>query len=327
MVAAVALLFGVTWSASARPAPTVLTTFAPWATVGSRIAFVGGTVSGRTKIWVEQFGAIQPAALGPAACVKEEEIDELAPGPNGTWACLERTVGNTEAYYSVDVVSRTGASKQVATEGGPAVGGYGSSESIPFVFGDGGFLGYLRLTASGPGQLMRITPAGRAAHVADLAGIETPEAVAIAAGHLAILQPASVSVYTTGGQQLATITADARSIALTSDSVVLRTRDGHLAVYTLRGQLVHSYPLGRATAFSDLAAYGGYAVYLAGGKTVRAVALATGLNRIVARGGTGSFYNGLSLQAPGAVLPVTTPLGTVTLRFLPSATLKALLAR
>jgi len=326
VVAAVALLFGVTWSASARPAPTVLTTFAPWATVGSRIAFVG-TVSGRTKIWVEQFGAIQPAALGPAACVKEEEIDELAPGPNGTWACLERTVGNTEAYYSVDVVSRTGASKQVATEGGPAVGGYGSSESIPFVFGDGGFLGYLRLTASGPGQLMRITPAGRAAHVADLAGIETPEAVAIAAGHLAILQPASVSVYTTGGQQLATITADARSIALTSDSVVLRTRDGHLAVYTLRGQLVHSYPLGRATAFSDLAAYGGYAVYLAGGKTVRAVALATGTNRIVARGGTGSFYNGLSLQAPGAVLPLTSPLGTVTLRFLPLSALKALLAR
>jgi hypothetical protein len=320
------VLFGVTLSASARPASPALSTFGPWATFGPRIAFVG-TVAGRTAIWVEQFGATQPALLGPAACVKQEETDELAPGPNGTWACLERTVGNTEAFYSVDVASRSGVSKEVATAGVLAVGGNASSESIPFVFGDGSFLGYLHLTVSGPGQLMRITSAGRAEHVADLAGIDTPEAIAIASGHLAILQPASVSVYTTGGQQVTTVTARAASIALTSDRVVLRTRDGHLAVYTLRGKLVHSYPLGARTGFPDLAAYGGYAVYLAGGKTVRAVALATGTNRIVARAGTGSFYSGLSLQAPGAVLPLTTPRGTVTLRFLPLSTLKAIVSR
>src|SRR5439155_147191 len=52
LAGASALLFAVTWSAAARPAQPVLTSFGAWATAGSRIAFVG-SVSGRTALWVE----------------------------------------------------------------------------------------------------------------------------------------------------------------------------------------------------------------------------------------------------------------------------------
>jgi hypothetical protein len=94
--------------------PSALSGLGAWATAGSRLAFVA-TVGGRQGLWVERFGSGRPTRIGPAACAKEEQIDQLAAGPNGSWGCLERTVGNTEAYYSVDVISSSGVSRQVAS--------------------------------------------------------------------------------------------------------------------------------------------------------------------------------------------------------------------
>jgi hypothetical protein len=142
LAAALASLAG-----AASGPPPALSGLGAWATAGSRLAFVA-TVGGRQGLWVQRFGS-RPTRIGPAACVKEEQIDQLAAGPDGSWGCLERTVGNTEAYYSVDVVSSSGVSRQVASAGGPTGEGKPPVDSIPQIFGDGNFLGYLHVTADG----------------------------------------------------------------------------------------------------------------------------------------------------------------------------------
>jgi hypothetical protein len=308
--------------------PSALSGLGAWATAGSRLAFVA-TVGGRQGLWVERFGSGRPTRIGPAACAKEEQIDQLAAGPNGSWGCLERTVGNTEAYYSVDVISSSGVSRQVASAGGPTGEGKPPVDSMPQLFGDGNFLGYLHVTADGVVQLMRITASARPRHIATLAGVSVPTAVAIAGRTIAALQQAgNVSVFTTAGEPLATIPTRAASLALTANRVVVRTTNRRLVVYGPRGGLVHSWPLGAATWTAGLGAYGGYAVYLGANKAVRAVRLSTGRDRIVARASSGWFFNGLSLQAPGVVVPRTTQHGKnflVTLRFLPITALRAAL--
>ena len=108
----------------------------------------------------------------------------------------------------------------------------------------------------------------------------------------------------------------------------MRSTSRRLVVYGLRGGLVHSWPLGAATWTAGLGAYGGYAVYLGANKAVRAVRLSSGRDRIVSRAGSGWFFNGLNLQAPGMVVPRTTKEGKnflVTLRFLPITGLRAAL--
>lgn len=306
--------------------PPALRGLGAWGTAGSRLAFVA-TVGGRQGLWVERFGSSRPTRIGPSACVKQEQIDQLAAGPAGSWGCLERTVGNTEAYYSVDVVSRSGVSRQVASAGGPTGEGKPPVDSIPQLFGDGNFLGYLHVNAVGVVQLMRITAGARPQRIATLAGVSVPTAVAIAGRTIAVLQRVgNVSVFTTAGDLLATIPAKAASLALTANRVVVRTTDRRLVVYGLRGGRVHSWPLGAATWSAGLGAYGGYAVYLGANKAVRVVRLSTGRERIVARAGSGWFFNGLSLQAPGVVVPRTTQQGKnflVTLRFLPIRALGA----
>jgi hypothetical protein len=131
---------------------------------------------------------------------------------------------------------------------------------------------------------------------------------------------------TTSGKHLATVRANAASVALTSNRVVVRTRAHRLVVYGLRGGLVHNWPLAASSWTASLGAYGGYAVYLGANKAVHAVRLATGTDRVVARAGAGWYFDGVGLGAPGATVPRTVQHGkafTVTLRFLPMAALRA----
>lgn len=140
-------------------------------------------------------------------------------------------------------------------------------------------------------------------------------------GNLAVREESGiVAVFTLAGRPLATIPARAASIALTGDRVVVRTRDRHLAVYGLRGGPVHDWRLAARTWTAGLAAFGRYALYLGANKAVRAVRLSNGRDVIVAGAGAGFFFGGVSLQASGAVVPLTTQRGT-TLRFLPTAAL------
>ena len=296
-----------------------------WAAAGSRVAFESDKVGGRRGLlWVERFGSQRPTVLRSHSLAGMGEIDQLAAGPSGSWGCLERGVGNTESYYAVDLVTKHGKAKQVATAGGHT-GNQGGPpvSSIPFLVGDGSFLGYLYVTAAGDVQLHQITPNGQHKLVAHLAGVTTPEQAVLANGRLAVREPdGSVKLFTTGGRPLATIPAQAYQVALTASRVVVTSRTNQLVDYTVQGKLVHTWPLGhRQTA---LAAYGRYAVY-SDNHTVHAVRLTNGAERIVSRGGNGWFFTGLSLQAPGAVVPHTTQQFQVTLRFIATAKLRAAL--
>lgn len=306
--------------AGASPAQANLRGFASWTIAGSRLGFVAASASGRRGyLWTQAFGASQPRLLRTSAPIGQEEIDELAPGPNGGWATLERAVGNTGSASTVDVVSSRGGGARVATSG-----------IIPHLVGDGTFLGYLSVTPAGAVQLYRITGA-HATRVAALAGVVSPQQAAAANGHLAVReQNGTVAVFTLLGEPLAQIPARAASVALTANRVVVRTRDRQLVVYGLRGGLVHRWKLGAAGWTAGLAADGRYAVYLGANKALRAVRLSNGRDRIVARAGSGWFFDGVGLQAAGAVVPLTARHGSTfstTLRFLPAATLARVLAR
>jgi len=306
--------------AGAATSAPALRGFTAWTAAGTRLGFVAASVSGRRGyLWTQGFGTAQPRLLRTSPPIGLEEVDELAPGPKGSWAALERTAGNTGSSDSVDVVSSRGGGARVVTGG-----------TIPHLVGDGTFVGYLAVTPAGDVRLYRIEGA-RATLVATLDGVAAPQQAAASNGNLAIRQAnGDVAVFTLGGTPLATIHARAASVALTSNRVVVRTRDRRLVVYGLRGGLLHDWKLGGASWTSGLAAYGRYAVYLGANKALHAVRLADGRDRIVARAGAGWFFDGASLQAPGAVVPLTTRRGsvfTVTLRFLPTATLAKALSR
>jgi hypothetical protein len=307
--------------ADAALVPPSLTNFGPWATKGSQVKFVA-TVRKQAALWTEKFGSNTPKRIALADCGGLGELDQLAVGPKGSVACLDVAPGTDVVYYSLALVSSSGAVKHVASAGGST----GPVDSIPFVFGDSTFLGYLHVTADGVVQLMRITSSGHAQHVADLAGISNPQAVAIDSGHIFIsdLTPSlgvsghgytnSGHVYTVAGQHISTF--DIATIAAGAPigsgpfSVTIRKNrivalyDKRLSVYTLHGQRVHSYPVNPKGAGWP-ATYYGYVVYIRAGNAVHALKLSNGKDRIVARAEKGWFGNGLSLQAPGAVAPLT----------------------
>lgn len=324
-LAAAAMLFIPLAGASSPP---TLTLFGPWATAGSQLVFVANAQH-KSALWSEKFGSSALKRIAPAYCAKGmEEADQLAVGPKGSTACLEATMGVSESFFKLAYVSSAGKVKQVATAGGPAMTGSPPTDSIPIVFGDGSFLGYLHVTADGVVQLMRIGSTGSPSHVADLNGLSNPTAVSIDSGHIAVTQGGSVFVYATSGQQVSTFAAKAAavpSVAIRKDRVVVRTTDKRLVVYTLTGQQVHSYPLGATAHANGLATYGGYAVYLAAGKAVRAVKLTSGRDRIVARSGAGWFFNNVSIQSPGVVAPLTSPGSSVPVKllFIPMAKIRA----
>lgn len=289
-------------AAAPAAAPPRITDLRPWAVSATQLAFVA-RVGGRDGVWVERPGATgAPTRLGPAACGRAQELDALAPGPAGSWLCLERTVGNASSFFSVDLLRANGSVRHVASAGSPGV------DQIPFVAGDGSSLVYVRVTGTGATELMQVTPTGAARHVADLS-VTKPLGLAVAAGHVAVLQAGSVVLTTTSGAPPTTVGVNAASIALTPTRLVAHTRDRRIAVYTLQGRLLHAWPLGAAGWTAGLAAAGSHAVYLGANKAVRAVDLATGTDRILLRAGGGFFFNGVALTPAGAVAPLTTQQG------------------
>jgi len=311
LAAVVAILLIPVAVAGAATAPVKLTNLTAWASAGSRLGFVATSAGGRRGyLWTQPYGSsAAPRLLRSTPPIVLEEIDALAAGPNGTWAALERAVGNTSSSYRLDVISSRG--------GGAAV----TRSSTPILLaGDGKFLGYLTVSAAGGVQLYRISGA-RGIRVASLAGVASPQDVAAANGYLAIRQAnGTVVVLTDRGVKLATIPAKAASIALTANRLVVRTRTRRLVVYGLRGGLVHNWPLRAAGWTAGLAASGANAVYLGANKALRSVRLSNGSDRIVARAGTGFFFDGVALQAGGALAPLTSG-RTTTFRFVPSSTL------
>jgi hypothetical protein len=310
LVAALIAVIAPATTAGAATAPARIGNLTAWASSGSRLAFVASSVNGRRGyLWTQPYGSGSPRLLRTTAPIGMEEIDALAPGPNGSWAALERTIGNTGSSYSVDVVSSRG--------GGAAV----TKSATPILLaGDGTFLGYLSVSPAGTVKLFRISGA-HGLLVATLAGVTAPQAVAVANGHLAVRAlDGTVSVFTVGGAKLASISAEAASVALTSNRVVVRTRDRRLVVYGLRGGLVHTWPLAAKSFTNGLAAYGAYAVYLGANKAVHAVRLANGSDRIVARSGVGFYFAGIALEPAGALVPKT--IGqTTSFRLVPTSSL------
>ena len=308
--------------------PPTLSDLQVWATAGSRVGFEAEKVGNRRGLlWVDRFGAQRPRPLRTHAPAHMAEIDQVAAGPNGSWGCLERGVGNTESYYVVDLVTKHGKATRIDTAGGPTgTEGGPPVSSIPSLVGDGSFLGYLYVKPAGGVILYQITSTGHRKLIAHLAGASAPAQAVIANGHLALREfDGSIAVFTTKGRPLATIPAKADQVALTASRVVVHTTNHQLAVYNLQGSLVHAWPL--AHHLTALAAYGRYAAFT-DDHTVRAIRLSNGTDRIISRAGNGWFFTGLSLEAPGAVVPHTTrQAGTfrVTLRFLPMAKLRSVL--
>ncbi len=334
-IASCAALVASGVAAGAAPSAPAINGLGAWATAGSRLAF-SGTVDNRDGLWVQTFGSKQPRLL-TTRCGEGNAPSQIAAGPNGNWACLTAVVGNTEAFYAVDLVLANGTVRHVTTAGG-SIDSSGTAaqklDSIPQIFGDGTFLGYLHVTSAGVTQLFQIGSTGHARRVANLPGVSTVAAastqdsnpdVSVAIGTLAILQVnGTVAVFTTAGAQLATIPAHAVAVAVTGDRVVVRTRARRLVVYGLHGGLVHSWPLGATSFANGLAAFDGYAAYTGADRAVRVVKLTNGTDRIVARAGTGWFWNGVSLQAPGIVAPLTVQQDksfVETMQFVPTRTL------
>jgi len=166
-----------------------------------------------------------------------------------------------------------------------------------------------------------VTPSGAALYrikgakgirVASLPGVVAPQEVSAANGNLAIRNNnGTVLVFTNRGAPLATIAAGAASVALAANRVVVRTRDRYLAVYGLRGGLVHNWKLRAAAWTAGLATDGRSAVYLGANKAVRRVRLSNGADTVIARAGSSFFFGGVALEAPGALVPQTTGRTTV----------------
>jgi hypothetical protein len=295
-------------------APPSLAGFTAWASAGPRLAFVATSAGGRKGyLWVKRVDGSAPALLRATPPVGEEEVDRLAAGPKGSWAAAEIVHG---AYTRLDVVSSRGGGATVATSG-----------SVRAVVGDGVFLGYLSATPAGAVRLFRISGA-HSSPVATLPGL-TPGDVrqaVVSGGSLAVLEPGGAfDVYSLAGARLAHVEANAAEIALTAQRVVVRTRDRRLGVYGLRGGLVHNWGLAAAGFTNGLASDGRYALYVGANRALHVVRLAGGRDAVVARSGSGFFFDGAALGPAGAVVPLTTQHGsrvTVTLRFVPLAALR-----
>jgi hypothetical protein len=114
-------------------------------------------------------------------------------------------------------------------------------------------------------------------------------------------------VFTTTGKAVATFPANVDpirgAVAIRKDSVVLVTNDGKLAVYTLSGELVHSYPV-QTWRYGKISTYYGYAAFVdAAGKAVYVLKLSTGEAHEIVRGTNPSYAamrtGAFSLQQSG----------------------------
>ncbi len=332
-------------AASAKP-PTVIGSMY-WATAGSRVVF-DGAIGNRTALWSEKLGSNKPKRIASGDCSGGGELpNKLAVGPRGSVGCLDIGVGNTSYTFNLGMVTAEGVNERLASVN-VAIdenGRVSSPESIPAIFGDGKFLGYLYVTADGVVRLMQIKPNGGTRHVADLNELSVPgqdpgSIVSVDSGRITVRKGGDVHVYTTAGKRVAAFSAKAAdslnpTVAIRKNRIVVLTNKKRIAVYTLHGRLIHSYPA-RGLHPGFIATYGGYVVYIESRadsapvhSLVHALKLATGADRVIARSGKGWFWSGVSIQAPGVVVPVTTKKGKqfpVTFRFVPMARVRAIVA-
>jgi hypothetical protein len=311
--------------------PRVITQINAYAASGSRVVFEGNLspknqarhIPGKEGLWLQKFGSqklkliASPVSHPSGFCANDAswEIMRVALGPKSTAACL--TIGGGISSSSVDlyVALGNGTRKHLVSRAfnSGAEDGSGATDPgiVPALFGDGHFLGFLQVSGTAL-KLFQIAPSGKARYVADLGGVSSCFGTSTAftcgdadvdSGHIVIQEAggSDVHVFTTAGKPVATFSTNPAepggSVVIRKNLIVVLTADGQLAVYTLHGALVHSYPVHAASG--SIATYYGYAAYLGSEhKSVHVLKLSSGKDRRIARlalaGG-----RVLSLQAPG----------------------------
>lgn len=321
--------------------------FSAWTNAGSRVVFQG-IIGKKSANWTWRPGARTAKRIVAPFCIGDGKAT-LAFGPKGSIGCLDLGVGMSEISYDLSVLTSDGKERTVTSivDSVDENGNVSSSESIPAIFGDGKFLGYLHVSSDGSSvELVQILADGSSRQVAELQDVVSPGEkpiyeAKVDSGHIVIRQGNDVYVYTTSGKHMATISGKAAmrvrsTIAIRKDRVVVLTTGRRINAYTLRGRLVRSYPV-RAAQPGDLATYYGFAVYTTSHadsapvhSTLRVLKLSTGKDRIVTKSGKSWFMSGESIQAPGILVPVTTLRGKqfyTRFRFVAMAKVRAAFAR
>jgi hypothetical protein len=329
-----------------------------WGSLGSRTVLDAWTTRPYTpRLWRVTFGSSRATRFSNATCEDTTTRSALVAAANGSWVCLAANFSMSDSSQRVDMIRANGSTHHIATAGGAwdPQGGSPPVDQIPYAFGDGAFAGYLHISADGHLHLIGIAANGAAEHLADLpgeyaglhrdtlAGAVVNDGVIVIAANLRSRRTArpvvhytttaTALVYTTSGRHLATFTTTHLSGAAwegapsaVSQGRIYATANRRLFVYSLAGRLIRSWPLS-ASGTTHLAVFGGYAAYFGDSITVRVMRLATGRERVALRLAAQEYAgNGLSLQAPGIVVPTTTPqtpYPTITLRFVPAAAIRA----
>ncbi|MGC9974650.1 MAG: hypothetical protein ABSC36_04590 [Gaiellaceae bacterium] len=337
-LALLGLVISTSASAGTTAKPRVITAINAWASTGNRVVLEGTIgpknpphfVLGEEGLWLQKFGSQKlkliatPVSLPSGFCVNGDswEMMYVAFGVKDTVGCLTVGGGISTSEVGVYVVLGNGAAKNLVNVGldeGAENNSPGTESGlIPALFGDGHFLGFLEV-AGNVLELYRITPGGKAEYVADLAGLSscgdgsfTCGDARVDSGHIVIRKAGDsyLHVFTTAGKPVATFAVNVNpawpsgSVAIRKNRIVVLTAK-QLAVYTLQGTLVHSYPV---SAFpGPISTFYGYAAYLgAGGKTVYVLRLSSGKTLEIARIPTASYgtvrTGALSLQSSGLAI-------------------------
>jgi hypothetical protein len=283
-----------------------------WTGAGSRVVFEGNLapkvftdVLGTGGYWLQRFGSqkLEPIPASQADfCSTEEswEVLSLALGAKGTIGCAAISGGISETDVIVYVALANGTTRILA---GTSYDG-GAEDStpgirpglVPAIFGDGHFLGYLEIEPGGVVSLSRITSSGESEHVADLPGLsscgdqsDNCANANVDSGNIVIRKfgDSAVHVFTTSGRPVASFDVNAPpysgGVAIRKQRIVVLTADHRLAVYTLHGKLVHSYPV-QGSKFGSVSTYFGFAAYAdPSATTVFVIKLSTGQIRRIVR--------------------------------------------
>ena len=284
-----------------------------WAAAGSRVVFEGNLapkvftgVVGTEGYWLQRFGSQKlepiPASSRADFCSNEEswEVLSLALGVKGTIGCAVVSGGISETDVAVYVALANGETRNLvgtSYDGGAEDSTPGIRPGlVPAIFGDGHFLGYLEIEPGGVVSLFRITSSGESEHVADLPGLSSCGDQSnncadanVDSGNIVIREfgDSAVHVFTTSGRPIASFDVNAPpysgGVAIRKHRIVVLTADHRLAVYTLHGKLVHSYPV-QGLKFGSVSTYFGFAAYVApSSTTVNVLKLSTGQIRHIVR--------------------------------------------
>jgi hypothetical protein len=325
--------------------PVAFASIGSWASVGGQTLTQATTPRLATGLWMVTFGGAAATPFGHTTCGSTER-SALVAGSNGSWLCLDRSVEMGGSSDSVNVISRDGTSHRVAS----TFGDYDQpSDAFPLVFGDGAFAGYLHIDPNGAGQLIQVGPTGATRRLADIPSPD-PDTALVDHGVIVVVAnvdtsrvakpvvryttTSTVLVYTQSGRLLSTFpmrhvsysALDGTPGAVSNGRIYVNANH-RLFEYSLRGRLVRSWPL-RGRRATDLVVFDGFAAYVADASQVRVIRLASGHDAVVLRTDDGgdSFIDGLSLQAPGIVAPLTSEdelAFTVTPQFVAMRTVRA----